>query len=105
MKLKESFKDAHQWYSEVIPKITVLQGRVAVELTRISTLKAIAIDKYNVEGSVKVISEKKRKNARKEKRNKSKQTGSSLNNDVQGVDGTQHDKGQKLMSSCQKRSY
>lgn len=61
MKLKESFEDAHQWYSEVIPKITVLQGRVAVELTRISTLKAIAIDKYNVEGSVKVISEKKRK--------------------------------------------
>ena len=45
----------------MIPKITELQERVAMELTRISTLKAIAVDKYNMEGMVKVISEKKRK--------------------------------------------
>ena len=32
-----------------------------MELTRISALKAIAVDKYVMEGTVKVIPEKKRK--------------------------------------------
>ena len=41
MKLKELFKEAHQWFSEVIQKITELQEGVAMELTRISTPKAI----------------------------------------------------------------
>ena len=99
MKVKESCKEAHQWYSEVIPKIAELQGRVKTDLARISKLKAIVEDKYKIEGTMKAISETKRKkNAKKENRKKLKQSGSSLNSNTSRNTNAEQ-KGQKVMSS------
>ena len=99
MKVKESCKEAHQWYSEVIPKIAELQGRVKTDLARISKLKAIVEDKYRIERTMKAISETKRKkNAKKENRKKLKQSGSSLNSNTSRNTNAEH-KGQKVMSS------
>ena len=77
----------------MIQQITELQQREATDLASISTLKAIVLDRYNIEGTLKAIAEKKakKKNARKEKRKKLKQTGSSLNGDVSGAEGTETD--------------
>ena len=102
MIVKESFKKAHQWYSDVIPKITELQKRVVTDLARISALKAIVQDRYNIERTVKVIAERKRKkNVRKEKRKKLTQTG-SLNSSV-SEDTITEQNSQKLMSSFVKK--
>ena len=69
------------------------------DLARTSKLKAIVEDKYKIEGTMKAISETKRKkNAKKENRKKLKQSGSSLNSNTSRNTNAEQ-KGQKVMSS------
>ncbi len=61
--------------------------------------KAIVEDKYKIEGTMKAISDTKRKkNAKKENRKKLKQSGSTLNSNTSRNTNAEQ-KGQKVMSS------
>ena len=73
LRVKESFKEMHQWYKDIIVKINKLQERVSKDVTGIATLKEFISEKYQIHLRNTAFAEKKwKKNKQKDQMKKMK---------------------------------
>ncbi len=85
LRVKESFKEMHQWYKDIIVKINELQEVVNRDMSRIATLKEFVAEKYQIHQRNTATAEKKRKKnkqkdqVKKAKRNESSPSISNIN--------------------------
>jgi hypothetical protein len=78
LRVKESFKEMHQWYKDIIVKINELQEVVNRDMSRIATLKEFVAEKFKIHQRNTATAEKKRKkNKRKDQVKKTKRNESS----------------------------
>ena len=78
LRVKESFKEMHQWYKDIIVKINELQERVSKDVTRIATLKEFVAEKYQIhQGNTATAEKKRKKNKQKDQVKKMKRNESS----------------------------